>query len=128
MVGGALVAVVVGVIIFYVLTVIAEWKIFTKAGEAGWKALIPIYNVYILCKIIGLSFWKFVIILPLVLGFIAGFINKENVTNAVSGIYGLVLAIMMAVKLGKSFGKSTGFIAGLVLFPNIFQLILGFGR
>ena len=24
------------------------WKVFTKAGEAGWKSLIPIYNSYVL--------------------------------------------------------------------------------
>ena len=33
-----------------VLTIIANWKIFTKAGQAGWKSLIPIYNIVILFK------------------------------------------------------------------------------
>ena len=28
--------------IFYILQVIAYWKIFTKAGEEGWKSIIPI--------------------------------------------------------------------------------------
>lgn len=27
--------------IFYILQVIAYWKIFTKAGEEGWKSIIP---------------------------------------------------------------------------------------
>ena len=31
-------------IVSYVLIVIGWWKIFTKAGEAGWKSLIPFYN------------------------------------------------------------------------------------
>ncbi len=35
------------VILWYVLQVIAYWRIFTKAGEAGWKSLIPIYNTYV---------------------------------------------------------------------------------
>ena len=39
-------------IIFYLLVVIGQWRIFEKAGENGWKSLIPIYNVYILYKII----------------------------------------------------------------------------
>ena len=30
---------------FYVLIIVAQWKIFVKAGQEGWKALIPIYNV-----------------------------------------------------------------------------------
>ena len=32
--------------IFYILQVIAYWKIFTKAGEEGWKSIIPIYNYF----------------------------------------------------------------------------------
>ena len=40
-----------------VVVLVAEWKIFTKAGEEGWKCLIPIYNVYVLSKIVGISFW-----------------------------------------------------------------------
>ena len=35
----------------YVLIVIGWWKIFTKAGEAGWKSLIPFYNGYTISKI-----------------------------------------------------------------------------
>ena len=44
-----------------ILLIIAWWKIFEKAGEKGWKALIPIYNAYILFKICGIKnwFWAF---------------------------------------------------------------------
>ena len=34
-----------------VLMIVAMWRIFAKAGEAGWKAVIPFYNTYILYKI-----------------------------------------------------------------------------
>ena len=27
---------------FYVLIIVAQWKIFVKAGQEGWKALIPL--------------------------------------------------------------------------------------
>ena len=37
--------------IVYLLLVIAMWKIFVKAGEAGWKSLIPIVDFYYLFKI-----------------------------------------------------------------------------
>lgn len=43
-------------IVSYVLIVIGWWKIFTKAGEAGWKSLIPFYNVIFIQ-------WLFVLIL-----------------------------------------------------------------
>ena len=35
-------------IVIGILTILAHWKIFTKAGEKGWKAIIPIYNIIIL--------------------------------------------------------------------------------
>ena len=33
-------------LIYYIFYMIANWKIFSKAGEPGWKSLIPFYNVY----------------------------------------------------------------------------------
>lgn len=30
----------------YVIQVIGLWKMFTKAGIPGWKAIIPVYNTY----------------------------------------------------------------------------------
>ena len=34
-----------------VLTLVAMWKLFVKAGRAGWKCLIPFYNTYCLYDI-----------------------------------------------------------------------------
>ena len=47
----SLVAIVV--VVGWVLQVIANWKIFTKAGEEGWKSLIPVYSNYVSFKING---------------------------------------------------------------------------
>ena len=33
------------------LCILAYWMIFKKAGEAGWKALIPVYSTYIEYKL-----------------------------------------------------------------------------
>lgn len=98
----------------YVLLVIAQWKIFTKAGEAGWKSLIPIYNIVVLYKIIGLSPWLLLIYLAAIIP-VVGYIAI------------LVLSIISMVKLGQAFGKGAGFIVGLVFLAPIFQMILGFG-
>ena len=35
-----------------VLFLASYWKIFTKAGQPGWAAIIPIYNVIIYLKIV----------------------------------------------------------------------------
>ena len=101
-------------IVIAVLTIIAQWRIFTKAGEAGWKCLIPIYNLVILFKIAGLSPWW-------VLGYLAA------VIPIVGAFIVLGITIYLNISLGKAFGKSNGFIVGLVLLNTIFTLILGFG-
>ena len=115
-------------IILYVLLVIAQWKIFTKAGEPGWKSLIPIYNIYVFCKIIRVSFWIWCLLIPIGLGVVSAIINNTTVTTIMSGVYAFVFEILYAVKLAKAFNKGVGFIIGLILLPNIFYLILGFGN
>lgn len=97
-----------------VLAIIAMWKIFTKAGEKGWKSIIPIYNMVILFKISGLSPWLILVYFAAVIPF-------------VGWIATLAITIVSSIYLSKSFGKSTGFTVGLVLVPTIFYLILGFG-
>lgn len=90
-----------------VLVIIAQWKIFKKAGKDGWKALIPIYNTYTMLQIL----------------------NMEPMLCFLSIVPGanFMLGIVMNVKLAKSFGKSTGFAVGLILLNAIFEMILGFG-
>ena len=56
-VGGLLGTVLTVSLIIGVLLIIAGWKIFEKAGEKGWKILIPIYDIYIFFKICGLKNW-----------------------------------------------------------------------
>ena len=94
-------------IIVFVLSIVAMWLIFKKAGQGGWKALIPIYNIYTLCKIADGNGWKFLLFLiPIV-----------NI------IYG----IMLTFRLAKSFGKGIAFGFGLLFLNTIFMLILAFG-
>ncbi|MGH7291848.1 MAG: DUF5684 domain-containing protein, partial [Myxococcota bacterium] len=75
--------------IVYVITVIALWKVFTKAGHAGWLAIIPIVNLFVLTKIAGFSYW-------LGLLYLIPFVN-------------IVLHIIVALRVGKGFGKGAGF-------------------
>lgn len=98
-----------------VVELIGMWKMFTKAGEPGWKCLIPIYNLVILFKIAGISPW-------FILGYLLAFIP------AVGWIAALALQIYLAINLAKVFGQSGGFAAGLVLLQPIFICILGFGK
>ena len=103
------------ILAFYVLIIVAQWKIFTKAGQEGWKALIPIYNVVVLYKIIGLSPWLLLLYLL-------------SVVPVVGWIISVALSIVSTVKLAKAFNQSTAFIFGLLFLSPIFQMILGFGK
>ncbi|MBR3149505.1 MAG: hypothetical protein IKF64_04970 [Eubacterium sp.] len=94
-------------LIVWVLSVIAMWKLFEKAGEAGWKSLIPLYNAYVFCKIVDGNGLKFLLFL-------------------IPGV-NIVYYIIFSLRTAKAYGQSTGFGVGLILLPNIFTLILGFG-
>lgn len=97
-----LIGIVVGLI-----SIIAMWKIFTKAGQPGWASIIPIYNIYVLIQVAGMQWWF------LILMFIPG-VN-------------FVATILIYHYLSKSFGKGSGFTIGLIFLPIIFFPILGFG-
>ncbi len=92
---------------FTILILAAWWKIFTKAGQPGWASIIPIYNLYVWCKIVGRPWWWLLLML-------IPFVN-------------FIIAIILLIDLAKSFGKGVGFGIGLLLLPFIFFPILGFG-
>jgi hypothetical protein len=100
---------------FWVVSVIALWKVFEKAGEKGWKALIPIYNFWVLCEIAGRPGWWSLSILLAWIPF-------------VGWIVPFVVWIIVALDLGKAFGQTTLFsVLALIIFSFIGLLILGFG-
>ena len=44
-------------LIFVLLLIASLWRIFTKAGQPGWAAIVPIYNIYVLLQIVGRPGW-----------------------------------------------------------------------
>src|ERR1700675_4595636 len=46
-----------------IFLVVAMWKVFSKAGQPGWAAIIPIYNLYVWCKIVGRPWWWILLML-----------------------------------------------------------------
>ena len=90
-----------------VIMIIAEWKIYEKAGKPGWAVLIPIYNFIVMLEIIGKPWWWiFLMMIPLV---------------------NIIFLIIVLNDLSKSFGYGVGFTLGLIFLSPIFILILGFG-
>jgi len=89
------------------LIVASMWKIFVKAGEPGWAAIIPIYNFIVLLKIAGKPAWWIILLLIPVVNFV-------------------ILAIV-CIALAKNFGKGAGFGLGLLFLSPIFYPMLAFG-
>ncbi len=95
------------VIALCLLVIVAEWRIYEKAGKPGWACIIPIYNILVLLEIVGKPWWwLFLLMIP--------FLN-------------IIIGIWMVNLLSKSFGKDVGFTVGLILLSVVFYPILGFG-
>jgi hypothetical protein len=96
-------------LIITVIAIVVMWKTFAKAGQPGWAAIVPIYNLYVLTQIGGRPGWWTVLLL-------------------IPGVNVVVLAIL-SIDVAKSFGKDAVFgIVGLWLFSIVGYAILGFGN
>ena len=90
-----------------VFLIASVWKVYVKAGQPGWAAIVPIYNTLIQLRIIGRPWWWLLLL----------FVPLVNI----------VILFIVSIDLAKSFGKGTGFGVGLVFLSFIFYPILGFG-
>lgn len=89
------------------IAIIPTWVVFTKAGQPGWAAIIPIYNTIVLLEIVGRPLWFIVL-------FFIPFLN-------------FVAAVLLAFDLAKSFGKDEVYGCGILLLPWVFLFLLAFG-
>ncbi len=100
-------AIVVVYIAVFLAVIIGGWKMFAKAGQPGWGIIVPILNIYFMCKIAGRpGWWVILFFIPVI---------------------SLVFWFILAIDIAKSFGKGTGFGIGLAILSFIFIPILGFG-
>ena len=90
--------------------VVFGWlRVFEKAGQPWWTALVPGYNLYVL--VVGVAqlslLWCVLLLIPPVQ---------------------IIAAILVNVEVAKRFGRSEAFGLGLALLGFVFYPILGFGR
>lgn len=104
---GILGVLLIPILLIAIISIVSVWKVFVKAGQPGWASIIPIYNTYIMIKIVGKPDWWLVLML-------IPFVN-------------FVFAIWLTNLISKSFGKDEGFTIGLILLSFIFWPILAFG-
>lgn len=94
-------------LVICVIALVAMWKIFVKADEPGWAAIVPFYNNYVLFKIAMGNGWLFLLcLIPVV---------------------GSIVALVAYYKLAIAFGKGVGFGIGMIFLTPIFLLLLAFG-
>lgn len=120
-------------IIMYAVMVAAEWKVLTKAGEKGWKALIPFYNVYISHEIVGMHhFWFIGEVILWILEVVLVFVGKlpfaaDLAITIITTTFTIVSYVIHVTRLCDCFGKGRAFKLGIILVPYVFDLILAFG-
>ena len=91
---------------FIIFAIAGIWRTLSKAGLPGWGVLVPIYNLYLLCKLGGRpGWWVLLFFVPIV---------------------GPVINIMLAIDIARNFDKGVLFGLGLAFLPFIFFPILGF--
>lgn len=121
------------VIAILVIIVISNWKILTKANEEGWKALIPFYNKWTLCEVVGLSpYWviELLVVQALYL-FIDQVLEGSFIVTSLSwlvSLNSLYFNVVYSLSLAKSFGKDKSFGILTVFFPVITLPMLAFGK
>lgn len=91
---------------FVVVVTVAEWKLFSMAGEPGWACLVPFYNFWIICKI--------------------AYNNGLMMLTLFIPLVNFVMAFLTLFKFGKAYGKSTGFCIGLMFLSPIFIPMMAF--
>lgn len=119
-------------VIVYIVMVLGFVKMFQKTGEPGWKALIPVYNYYILYK----KCWKTSIFF-IWLALEAVYFVLQNVADPdhivvtlISAAIGIATIVIEAKRCGhiaRAFGRGKGTAVGLFFLPMVFAWILGWG-
>ena len=71
-----------------------------RAGQPGWAAIVPIYNMIVLCKVGGKPAWWFLILWLVIPWF------------------------LVCIGIARNFGKGTGFGIGLAILGVIFFPVL----
>ncbi len=98
-----------------VIAIAGMWKTFTKAGEDGWKAIIPFYNMWVLAEISGRDGWVGLLV------YVGYFIPFIGFLIPI-GIYWYI-----GVGLTAKFHKESWFPFLTAILPMIALLITGFG-
>jgi hypothetical protein len=96
-------------VVGYLLLAIGLWPTLVKAGIPGWGALIPIYNIYLIFKLGGVSaIWMLFLLVP---------------------VLNFFVLLWVAMKVAEAFGHGLVMgVLGLFLFAPLGYIVIGYGR
>ncbi|MEL6405871.1 MAG: DUF5684 domain-containing protein [Chloroflexota bacterium] len=103
--GSIIILVIYGAFIIFMFA--ALWQLFSKAGQPGFLAIIPIVNLFILVQIAGKDWWWIILLFIPLVNIVAMFLIWQGVA--------------------ENFGKGTGYAIGLFFLSPIFIPLLAFG-
>jgi hypothetical protein len=90
-----------------VVMVVANWKLFEKAGQPGWACIIPVYNLYVMLQVAGMgAIWLLAFFIP--------FLN-------------IIAMIMVYMRIARAFGQSALVGVAMIFLPFIIMPMLAFG-
>ena len=95
-------------LLYAILILAAQWKMYQKMGRKGWESLVPFRNIYVIFEELYADGWKMLLLLI--------------------PFYRLYLTVKCCIDLSRAFGKSVGFGLGMAFFSPIFFCLLGFGN
>ena len=106
---------------------IGFWKIFKKAGEPGYAALIPIYNEYVKTKIGGSAWWWLLVVYgSLIIGALGSAVTAG--LSSIISMASLVGRLAINYNICKKFHKDMGYTLLITFLPFVGAPMLGFSK
>lgn len=124
----------IGLIAYIIISYLLS-RIFKKAGVAGWKAWVPVYNTWVTLQLGGQKGWIALLLLaPLVVDIISLAPGAETAT-----LYLMIIAVLISLtatvflyiamyKIGLHFGKEDYFVLWAIFLPIVWYAWLAFDQ
>ena len=114
------------VIALCAFAIICNWKLLEKAGEPGWKSLIPFYNIYTINDIAFTRPTSIVFFIIFCVTYV--FICIPYLGAFIFAMVVGVIAAFTGYAVAKSFGRDTGMCVCAIFFSPIVFAILAFSK
>ncbi len=122
--GGLLIVLGIFLLAWAVFYVIGLWKMFEKAGQPGWKAIVPYYNTWTLVEIVGLNWYWFLVAMVSTIISILGL----EALSFIGTVANVVANVNIYYNLSKKFNKDTSWVVLSVFFGFVTIPMLGYSK